>query len=129
MSVNKRSAETAKKLGGYVFSVICGMLASGAALCLFSAVMYALGLPPETAGALAFISFAGGCFLAGFICGTIKKRGGLRCGFICAAAMTVLVFAVSALTGGLSGSTALVKTVCAVIASCAGAVWGVNRGE
>ena len=118
MSVNKKSVSALKKAAPYAFSVFCGALVSGLALALFSVAMYILGLPPEIAGALAFVAFAAGCFSAGFICGRIKQRGGLRCGFVCAAAMSAAVLAGSVFTGGLSGADAVSKLVCALAASC-----------
>ena len=50
LSVNKKTRDTVKKAGAFVFSVLCGMLACGALTLLFSAVMYVLGLLPEIAG-------------------------------------------------------------------------------
>lgn len=127
MSVNKKTHDTVKRAGTFVFSVMCGMLSCGVLLLLFSAVMYVLGLLPEIAGVLALVSFAAGCLLAGFICGSIKQHGGLKAGLVCALLMTSAVVIGSLFTGGFSGGSALVKLISAVIASCTGAVLGVNR--
>ena len=127
LSVNKKTHDTVKRAGTFVFSVLCGMLSCGVLLLLFSAVMYVLGLLPEIAGVLALVSFAAGCLLAGFICGSIKQHGGLKAGLICALLMTSAVVIGSLFTGGFSGGSALVKLISAVISSCTGAVLGVNR--
>lgn len=127
MSVNKKARDTAKKAGAFIFSVLCGMLACGALTLIFSAVMYFLGLLPELAGVLAFVAFASGCMLSGFICGRIKQHGGLKIGLVCALLMTAAVVIGSLITGGFSGESALVKLIASVFASCTGAVWGVNR--
>ena len=127
MSVNKKARELPKKAAVFAVSVLCGMLATGVLTLMFSAAMYFLGLLPEIAGVLSFVSFAAGCMLAGFVCGRIKQHGGLRAGIICALLMTAAVAAGSFITGGLSGESAFAKLTAAVCASCTGSVWGVNR--
>ena len=129
MSVNRKTNENIKKTAAYVFSSVCGMAVSGIFLALFAAVMYVLSMPPETAGAMSLISLAAGCLCAGYVCGAIKLRKGLRSGIICTAVISAAVLAVSALSGNLTGSAAAAKMITAVISCCAGSVFAVNRKE
>ena len=127
LSVNKKTGETLKKAGTYAFSTVCGALAAALLAAAFSSVMYILGLPPEIAEPLALIAFAAGCLLSGLVCGLIKGRGGLKNGLICALIMTAAVASVSLIAGGFDGSAAPSKLVTAVLSSCIGSVYGVNR--
>ena len=126
MSVNKKSDETMKKAGTYLFSTLCGAVLSGVLIAAFTGLMYVLGFPPETAGFLSVTAFAAGCLLSGFICGRIKRRRGLVCGLICAAAALAAVFTVSLISGNVSGSYAVMKVIVAALSSCTGSVIGVN---
>ena len=127
MSVNKKTNDNIKRAAAYVFSALCGTAASAALILIFSGIMYAVVLPPHTAGVMSFIAFAAGCMLCGFICGCIKKRGGLKIGLISAVIMTFAVIAVSFFTGNLTGTAAFAKSASALCASCIGSVVGVNR--
>lgn len=127
LSGNRKNNETVKKIGTYIFSAVCGFAAAGALLALFSAAMYALGMPPQTAGGMSLFAFAAGCMLSGFVCGSIKRHGGLRAGAICAAVMSAVVLSVSMISGNATGGLAVIKLLTALAASCTGAVLGVNR--
>ena len=129
LSVNRKTSECIKKTAAYVFSCVCGMIVSGIFLSLSAAVMYVLSMPPESSGALSLISLAAGCLCAGYVCGAIKLRKGLRSGIICAAVISAAVLAASALSGNLTGSAAAAKMITAVISCCAGSVFAVNRKE
>ena len=127
MSVNRKKELLLKKAGAYGFSVICGIMCSCLLATALSGIMYVLGASPQTAGVLSAGAFAAGCFAAGFICGYIKKKGGLRVGVICAEVMSAVLMVVSALSGNLTGSETLSKLIVSVVSSCAGAVVAVNR--
>ena len=127
MSENKKNYDELKKVSTYLLSFLCGTAASGILLALFSLAMYILGLPPEIAGALSFIAFAAGCILSGFVCGSIKRRRGLRCGIVCAAAMLCVPLTVSLISGSFTGLSLVPKLIGAVTGACTGAVLGVNR--
>lgn len=129
MSGNKKSADTVKKAGTYIFSTVCGAVCSGVLLLVFAAAMYILGLPPSMADALSLISFAAGCALSGLLCGLIKRKNGLRNGVICALALFLPLALISALSGSLSGGGIIPELLTALAASCTGAVIGVNRRE
>lgn len=127
LSANRRVNENVKKAAAYLFAALCGILVSGAFLALFSGVMYVLSMPPETAGAMSLISLAAGCVCAGYVCGAIKRRGGLRAGLICAALISAFTLLVSALTGNLTGAFAAARLITAAASSCTGSVYAVNR--
>lgn len=129
LSVNRKTNENIKKTAAYVFSSVCGMAVSGIFLALFAAVMYVLSMPPETAGAMSLISLAAGCLCAGYVCGSIKLRKGLRSGIICAAIISAASLAVSALSGNLTGSSAAARLMTAAFSCCTGSVLAVNRKE
>ncbi|MBQ9385128.1 MAG: TIGR04086 family membrane protein [Ruminiclostridium sp.] len=129
MSVNKKVNENIKKAAAYAFSALCGAAASTVLIILFSGLMYALGLPPGLAGALSLTAFGAGCAVCGFVCGSIKKRGGLRVGIICAAVMTACVLVCSLVFGELSGGALAAKLLTAALCACTGAVLAVNRRE
>ena len=127
LSVNRKTNESIKKIAAYVFSSVCGMIVSGIFLALFAAVMYVLSMPPETAGAMSLISLAAGCLCAGYVCGAIKLRKGLRSGLICASVISGIALLVSALSGNLNGSSAAARLITAAISCCTGSVCAVNR--
>ena len=127
LSANRQLNDAIKRTGAYLFAAVCGILVSGAFLALFSGVMYVLSLPPETAGAMSLISLAAGCVCAGYVCGAIKQRKGLRAGLICAALISAIALLVSALSGNFTGSSAAARLITAAVASCAGSVYAVNR--
>ena len=129
MSAKKRVNENIKRAAAYIFSSVCGIIVSGVFLALFSGVMYALSLPPETAGAMSLISLAAGFLCAGYVCGAIKLRGGLRAGLICAAILSGAAAAVSALSGSMTGSFAAARVITAAVSCCAGSVYAVNRSD
>lgn len=129
MSVNKRSDEKLKRAGTYVFSLLCGAAAAGILLAAFPALMYALEMPPESAGVFAFTALAAGCLVSGFVCGSIKRRGGLRCGLICAGLISAVLLAVSLITGNADGSSAAARLLTTAAGCCTGAVIGVNRAR
>lgn len=126
MSVNKKTAGLTKKAASFVFSALCGYIASTLVILVFSAAMYVLGLPPRMADVLSIVSFGAGCFICGLICGIIKKRGGLKSGVICAAVMTAPILFVSAVADSFSPGEAAAKLTAACICCCAGSVVGVN---
>jgi len=116
-----------KKLFTYLFSTACGAAVSGIMVLLSAFVAYILGFKRDMAGGMAFVALAAGCFVSGLICGLIKRRGGLRSGAICAAAMLVPLLLISLFTDGFTGGETVVKIASMLIASCTGAVIGVNR--
>ena len=116
-----------KRIFTYIFSTVCGLLTSAALIALLAAAAYFLQMKRELSGSMAFLAFAAGCLVSGLICGLIKKHGGLKVGAICAAALLVPAMIVSAAAGSFTGGEIVPKVLSAVIASCTGAVIGVNR--
>ena len=127
LSAKGKEHDRTKKAAAYVFSAACGAVSSAVMTAAFAAVMYILGLPPRSAGTMSFFAFAAGCFVCGFVCGSIKKRRGLVIGAVCALIMTAVTFGISLAAGEITAGTAWIKPIAALAASCTGAVWGVNR--
>ena len=129
MSVNKKNSENIKKAAAYGFSAVCGLAAQIVLILLMSAVMYALGLPPEMSGAMSFFALAAGCFVSGLVCGLIKRRGGLKTGAVCAGLILAVILCVSFISGNISGALLPAKATAALVCCAAGAVLGVNKRD
>ncbi len=125
--MNKKTNENIKKAAAYAFSALCGAIVSAVLILMFSGVMYALGMPPGLAGALSLAAYGAGSAVCGFICGNIKRRGGLRVGLTCAAVMTGCVLICSLIFGGFTGGGVIPKLLTAALCACTGAVFAVNR--
>lgn len=127
MSVNKKIPAPMKKAAAYIISVLCGLSVTAALTAALSGGMFILGLPPDIAGALAFIAYIAGCFTAGLVCGCIKERAGLKTGLICGVSVFSVFAVFSLVSGNFTGDLIIVKVILAVAAACTGAVIGVNR--
>ncbi|MBQ8614236.1 MAG: TIGR04086 family membrane protein [Ruminiclostridium sp.] len=127
MSEKKTGVIILQKAGTYVFSTVMGALLSVALITLFALLMYALQMPLYFAEYLSLTALGCGCMLSGFICGRIKKRGGLKLGLQCAAILLALCALGALISGGLNGSAAVSKIITGVLTGCTGGVLGVNR--
>ena len=94
---------------------------------LFALLMYTVQFPLYSAVYFSLLALGGGAMLSGFICGKIKKRGGLIIGFRCAVILLVLCAVGAAINGSFDGSSAIAKIFTAVITGCTGGVMGVNK--
>ena len=115
-----------KKILTYTIPAVCGTAVSAVLILLFALCSYAVGFRRDTAGGMAVLAFAAGCFVSGLLCGLIKRRGGLAAGAVCAAVMLGLTAAVSLLTGSFTGTELPGRCVCALRAAGTGAVIGVH---
>ncbi len=116
-----------RRAATYALSSALGALAAGAVLALCAWLMFALQLPLSLARFMSLFSLGAGCMLSGFICGKIKRVGGLRSGFICAVILLSFCLLVSLLRGAVTGGDAIAKSITAVLTGCTGGVLGVNR--
>ncbi len=126
LSENMRN-ELIKRINTYVFSTVAGAGLSIALIFLFALIMYAVQFPLYTAGYFSLLALGCGAMLSGFICGKIKRRGGLKTGFRCGVILIVLCGIGAAISGNFDGTSATAKIFTAVICGCAGGVLGVNR--
>lgn len=116
-----------KRILTYTIPAVCGVLVSAALVMLCALISYMLGFRRDTAGGMALLAFAAGCFVSGLLCGLIKRQGGLKAGAVCAAIMLTLTAAVSLLSGNFTGTELPGRCLCALLFACAGSVIGVNR--
>ena len=119
--------ELIQRISTYVFSTIMGAGLSVLLITLFALLMYSLQFPLYTSGYFSLLALGCGAMLSGFICGRIKRRGGLITGFRCAVILIALCAVGAAINGGFDGSAAVSKIFTAVITGCAGGVMGVNK--
>lgn len=143
MRVRTRKSNRRAKV--YIVSACAALLASGAALLCFSAIVFALKLPVAQSGFFSFLAFGIGCVVAGYVSGAYKRQGGIMSGVKAA-----LVFALPiALVGFVIAGSAVVdvsaeavsavepavtarlgvfnKVFVAVLCGGVGGVLGVNR--
>ena len=116
-----------QKAGTYVFSTAAGAGVSVAFLTLFALIMYALQFPLYFAGYFALMSLGCGCMMSGFICGCIKRRGGLKLGLQCALILLGLCAIGALISGSWNGTEVIAKCFTAIVTGCTGGVLGVNR--
>lgn len=127
MSEKKVRNELLHKLGVYAFSTVAGAAVSVIFIIIFAFVMCAFGAPLYFGEYFSLMAFGCGCMASGFVCGRIKKRGGLKLGFRCAVIFLVLIAVGAALSGNFNGDAAIAKILTSVITGCTGGVLGVNR--
>ncbi len=116
-----------RRAATYALASAAGAVCAGAVLALSAWLMYALQLPLSLAQFLSLFSLGAGCMLSGFLCGRIKRHGGLRVGFVCAVILLSVCLLISLLRGSATGAGAIAKTLTAVLTGCTGGVLGVNK--
>ncbi|MBQ8740110.1 MAG: TIGR04086 family membrane protein [Clostridia bacterium] len=120
-NVNKKSA--------YLWGAIIGVLATVAAMLVFSAVLLFLNIDRAYAAPFATISVAIGCFCAGRH--TAKKIGdkGYLIGLIIGAVVFVVITALSLIMGNSLSLNTLFHFIIMMLASIVGGIMGVNRNK
>lgn len=127
LSEKKVKSELFRKLSPYIFSTVAGAAVSIIFIIIFAFAMYALGAPLYFGEYFSLMAFGCGCMAAGFFCGRIKRRGGLKLGFRCAVIFLGIIAVGAAVSGNFNGTAAIAKILTAVITGCTGGVLGVNR--
>ena len=123
----KYKNELIKRINTYVFSTVMGAGLSVGLIFLFAWIMYAVQFPLYTAEYFSLLALGCGAMLSGFICGRIKRHGGLKTGFRCGVILLVLCGIGAAISGNFDGTSAASKIFTAVICGCTGGVLGVNK--
>jgi putative membrane protein (TIGR04086 family) len=153
MPVRKSKPPHNRRFKAYITSAALGWLASGAALLLFSLLVFLLKLPVAQSGFFSFLAFAIGCLVSGFFAGAIKRQGGLAAGIKAAVIFTLPVLALgfilgsfavnpeippsagesaetaanSAVQAAAAGAPSLNRIIIAILCGAIGGVLGVNR--
>ena len=112
----------------YVTSTIAGGIASGAALVLFSLLVFVLKLPVSYSGFFSLLAFGFGCIVAGFFAGMMKRQGGLSAG-VKAALLFMLPVALVGIVLSEEGVALLNNVIVAILCGAVGGVLGVNRNS
>jgi hypothetical protein len=136
-----------RRLRVYTKAALFGGIASGAALVLFSLLVFLLRLPVAHSGFFSLLAFGIGCLVAGFTSGSMKRCNGLTNGIKAALLFTLPVVTVGLVTGlfalpaeiAPAGATAaeaassmpavVNKVITAVLCGAAGGVAGVNKNN
>lgn len=111
----------------YIVATACGAAAAVAALALFALGMSAAHLPAEWSYGFALSAMAIGCLTAGFVCGRVTRRGGLKNGALCGLILFLLCLVGGIFVGSLSLGGVVSKLAVTVFAGAVGGVLGVNR--
>lgn len=127
MSEKKAKNELFQKISTYIFSTAAGAAVSVVLIMFFAFIMCMLDAPLSFAGYFSLMSIGCGCMLSGYICGKIKRHGGLKVGFRCAVIFLVIIAVGAAISGEFNGTDAIQKILTSVITGCTGGVLGVNR--
>lgn len=118
-----------RRAATYALSSAVGGICTGGCLALSAWLMSALQIPLSLAQLFALFSLGAGCMLAGFLCGKIKRRKGLKNGFICAVILLSVCMLGALLLGTVNGTDAISKTITAVVTGCTGGVLAVNSTD
>lgn len=116
-----------RRAATFALSSAVGGICTAGCLAFSAWLMSALRIPLSLAQLFALFSLGAGCMLSGFLCGRIKRRRGLKNGFICAVILLSVCMLGALIFGTVSGADAIAKTLTAVITGCTGGVLGVNR--
>lgn len=118
-----------RRAATYALSSAAGGICTVGCLALSAWLMSALQIPLSLAQLFALFSLGAGCMLAGFLCGKIKRRKGLKSGFICAVILLSVCMLGALLFGTVNGADAIAKTITAVVTGCTGGVLAVNSTD
>lgn len=120
-NVNKKSA--------YLWGAILGVLASLAAMLIFSAVLLFFNIDRAYAAPFATISVAAGCFIASRY--TAKKIGdkGYLVGLIIGAVVFVVITVLSLILGNGFSLNTLFHFIIMMLSSLVGGITGVNSNK
>jgi len=129
MTTRKSGQSAARRYRVYIIAVILGAITSGAALLLFSFIVFSLKLPVSYSGFFSLLSFGVGCLTSGFFAGASKRQGGLAAGIRAALLFLLPIALISWFVGGFTGEAALNKIIIAILCGGAGGVIGVNRNS
>lgn len=113
----------------FAISLVLGVFSVFAVLSLGAAIIYALQLPVEVSGLFGVISLAAGCFAAGLLLGKMKRRQGLKQGFLCGTALFLLCFIASLVVGEISAGGFFGRLAICVGTGALGGVLGVNTSK
>jgi len=80
MAARRSKPPPHRRLKVYIAATVLGSIASGAALVLFSVLVFLLRVPVAQSGFLSLLAFGIGCLVAGFVAGAMKRQGGLVTG-------------------------------------------------
>lgn len=116
-----------RRAATFALSSAVGGLCTAGCLAFSAWLMSALQIPLSLAQLFALFSLGAGCMLSGFLCGRIKRRRGLKNGFVCAVILLSACMLGALIFGTVNGADAIAKTLTAVITGCTGGVLGVNR--
>ncbi|MCL2070949.1 MAG: hypothetical protein FWH07_01810 [Oscillospiraceae bacterium] len=146
MSVKRTKSSFYRKFRVYIIAAALGGAASGAALVLFSLLVFLLGMPVTQSGFLSHLAFGTGCLVAGFTAGAAKRQGGLATGIKAALLFTAPIALIGMVLSGVSmpetvpaatgaapagvtsaGFGTFGKVVIATLCGAVGGVLGVNK--
>ncbi|MCM1335674.1 MAG: TIGR04086 family membrane protein [Bacteroides sp.] len=116
-----------RRAATYALSSAVGGICTAGCLAFSAWLICALGVPLSLARLFALFSLGAGCMLAGFLCGRIKRRHGLKSGFVCAVVLLSVCMLGALFFGTINGVDSIAKTLTAVLTGCTGGVLGVNR--
>lgn len=127
-STSQEPAGLRRYLRPGLLSLLCGTVACGLLLLLFSAIVAMTDLPRTVVGLFSTVALAGAGFVAGYVCARQLREKGMLLGALCGCCIYLLVFLFGAalLTDGY-GPAALFKFAAVLLAAAVGGVLGVNK--
>ncbi|MGN0621261.1 MAG: TIGR04086 family membrane protein [Porcipelethomonas sp.] len=125
--MSRKKSIRSRKYYSFAVSMISGVMISSIVFFLCSFAISIADIPYGITVFMGSVVVASGGFAAGRSLGKRKRRGGIKCGVICACALTAAFIALSFfLTGKIHVPGVLKKSVLLLVCSVAGGISGVN---
>lgn len=124
-----RRVKRERRMLPYAAGLVTGYIVTLVLSAIAALVLFLTDSAEGLSGAVAVVVSALSCFMAGRRAGRLKRRDGLKAGFICGLLYMLPLTLVAMIWGAFGGALFWVKLILCAVFGAAGGVNGVNSPE